>query len=158
MDDLNQLLENYHNDGYYWNGTAFVPFWDDELRIWLRTYDPEPTPRQVWIVREILAFPHDLRKPFEEAIVKYYQAHVYGAIDFGTVDGQDLAEIYAPKLDHPSDIWDLLSEDEIWISDYTRKESSVEFKLTFACTWDEEHGLGVKSQDWQIVSFGSAVS
>jgi uncharacterized protein DUF6985 len=150
-------LRDYHPDGSFWTAVAFVPFWRGELPVWFHTYDKEPTPRQVRIARAVLDYTHDLRGVVERGVFDYYQEHVFGAIDFGD---PEVEQECAPRLAEPGEIWRLIPGAEIWISQFCKQghEDAVEFTLTFECSWDQEHGLGVKFRDWRIVRFGGAAS
>jgi hypothetical protein len=150
-------LRNYHLDGHFWTAVAYIPFWRGELPVWFLTYEKEPTPRQVRIVQAILDYPHDLRGLVERGVFDYYQAEVFGAIDFGD---PEVEQECAPPLTDPAQIWKLIPGADIWISQFYKEgyEDAVEFKMTFECSWDEEHGLGVKFRDWQIVDFTGAAS
>jgi hypothetical protein len=126
-------LRDYHLDGSFWTGVAYVPFWRGELPVWFFTYAEVPTPRQVRIVRAVLDYPHDLRATLERSLFDYYQEHVFGAIDFG--DPEDEAEC-APRLRKPGQIWKLIWGADIWISEFYKRgrAKAVEFKMTFSCT------------------------
>ena len=150
-------LRDYHCKAGFWTGIGYVPFWQGDLAIWFLTYGTEPTPRQVRIVQAVLDYPHDLREMFEHKVFDYYQNHIYGAIDFGSPeDDQECA----PQLAESGQIWRLISGPELWIKQVYLDEhvDAVEFTMAFGCTWDEEHGLGVRFRDWQIVRFGGAAS
>jgi hypothetical protein len=157
MSQPDHRLRDYHLDGGFWTAVAYIPFWKGELPVWFLTYDTELTPRQIRIVRAILDYPHDLRGLLEKSVFDYYQEHVFGAIDFGDTETEQQC---APRLTEPSQIWKLVPGADIWISEFHKKEheEAVEFKMTFACSWDDEHGLGVQFRDWQIVNFGGAAS
>jgi len=150
-------LRNYCSDGRFWSAVGFVPFWGGDLPIWFYTYAKEPTPRQIRIARAILDYPHNLRGVVENGVFDYYQTHVFGAIDFGD---PVVEKECAPCLTEPGQVWRLIPGAEIWISQFCKQgfEEAIEFKLTFECSWDEEHCLGVKFRDWQIVGFGGAAS
>lgn len=155
MDQTDPRLRDYCLEANCWTGVAHVPFWRGDLPVWLPTYGKEPTPRQVRIVRAVLDYPHDLRGLVERSVFDHYQEHVYGAIDFGSPeDDQECA----PQLTESRQIWKLISGAELWIKSVHRDEheAAVEFALKFYCTWDEEHGLGVRFRDWQIVRIGGA--
>jgi hypothetical protein len=142
----------------FWTGRAHIPFWGEALPVTLKAVEGDRlVPRQVRILREMLAYPHDLRPAFDRRLFDYYQQHVYGCIDFGPDDdGTDLADTLAPRLDTPGDIWKLINGPELWIRWCCKDEheAAVEFELDFTCTWDDEHGLGVRYRDWEIVYIG----
>jgi hypothetical protein len=156
MEDFKRLLNDFKHHGGFWSGTALVPCLKSELPIWLLTYEPEPTPRQLSILRAILAYPKDLRADLQEQLFKYYQTQVYGSADHFDDDDNDVTEERAPRLKKSHEIWRLVEDPEICIADYGELERGIEFKIRFACTWDDEHGLGVKYKDWAIVKFGNA--
>jgi hypothetical protein len=149
-------LRDYHFDSF-WTGTAYVPFWGKDLPIWFHTYAKQPSPRQLRILGAILDYQLDLRASLERSVFDYYQAEVFGCIDFGCAA---VEEECAPHLTEASQIWKLIPGADIWISYWHKDgyEHAIEFKMTFACSWDEEHGFGVKFRDWKIVGFGGAVS
>jgi len=88
-------------------------------------------------------------------VFELYQSVVFGSIDFGD---PKIEEQCAPRLAESRQIWKLIRDAEISISDRCKddNEEVVEFRMTFACSWDDEHGLGVKFRDWKIVGFGNA--
>ena len=158
MEDLRQLLQGYHHDGDFWSGLAFVPFWDRELRIWFDTYDPAPTLRQLRILREVLSYRGKLREPFIQALYKFYQENVFGQTGRYHADGILRPNEGVPTISKPDELWQLIPGDELIIDSWHEPghESAIEFKLRFACSWDEEHGLGVKYRDWMIIDFCGA--
>ena len=51
-------------------------------------------------------------------------------------------------------IWRLIQGPEVNIRRCFRTESAVEFDLGFTCSWNDEHGLGVRYRDWEIEYIG----
>ena len=57
-----------------------------------------------------------------------------------------------PQVDGIQPDLKLLTEAHLWTRGVFRTDH-VEFKLTFECTWDEEHGLGASYEDWRLTDF-----
>lgn len=153
-----ELLPGLRYERPFWTGTTLIRFWGQPLNITLQTVEHDRlVPRQVRILREVLAYPHDLRPAFERTLFDYYQQHVYGCIDCGLdEDGTDPTDHLIPHLDSPREIWKLIQGPELWLHWCCKDEyeEAVEFELDFTCTWDDEHGLGVRYRDWQIAYIG----
>src|SRR5262245_6083910 len=83
-------------------GPAFVQFWGRELDVSIDPDDGTITPRQLAVLRAILAYPHDLRPEFEQALFAYYQAEVDGSYCSYDEHAQPIAGSAPPKLSEPS--------------------------------------------------------
>lgn len=152
--EVRQLIPDLELNDLGWSGSAVVPFWGSKLNLNLYSYEGEIEPRQVEIVRAILAYTTDLRPEFERALFAYYQADVDGTYCAYGPDGEKIPGSGPPKLTAPSQVWPLIDGPEIYIKSFFRTPAAVEFELSFNCEWDPEHGLGVRYQDWQPVEFG----
>jgi len=111
-------------------------------------------------MRAVLDYPHDLRELVETSVFDFYKKQVHGTIGFfgSPEEVQKAVEQCVPELTESSQVWKLIRGAEIWISEFYKAEDDgvVEFKMTFTCSWDDEHGLGLKFRDWKIVDFGGA--
>ena len=77
-DEAATLLRDFQFVDPTWEGTAFVPFWGQELDVSVDPDDGAITLRQLAVLRAILAYPRDLRPEFEQALFAYYLADVAG--------------------------------------------------------------------------------
>ncbi len=151
------LLKGLHYVGPCWAGTAFVPFWGDTLEVNL---DPagegRVTPRQLRILRAVLSYPRDLKGEFQRRLFEHYRQHVYGRIEFLDEDDGDVTDQCAPRLEEAGQVWGLIEGPGVFIRPCCRAEdeAAVTFELDFTCSWDEEHGLGVRYRDWEVVRVG----
>jgi hypothetical protein len=152
-----KFLHDFHYVDPCWQGTAFVPFWGETLEINLDPVeDGRFTPRQMTILRAIVGSRRRLRRKFERRLFEHYQREVYGCIDFRDDEGNDLSDQYAPRLDKAGQIWKLIQGPEVMIDWCCKSENedAIEFELDFTCTWDDEHGLGVRYRNWEIEYIG----
>jgi hypothetical protein len=155
IDEVVKLLPDLHFVGPCWSGHAFVPFWGETLEVNLDLMaEGQFSPWQVEVLKAILRYPHDLRGEFEQRLFAYYQKDVYDCIEFLDEDGTDVSDECAPRMDEPGQIWTLIEGPEVYIHCCFRSEPAIAFELAFTCTWDDEHGLGVRYRDWQIEYIG----
>jgi hypothetical protein len=144
--DAASLLSGFEREEFWWVGWAAIPGWGrTELPLHLELEDGagDLAPRQVAILRALLKHAEDLRAGFERALFAYYKAEIEATLDADT-----------PRPAAPSDMWSLIGDAAIWIGWYFRTPTAIEFKMTFNCAWDEEHGLGVRFVDWTPAAFG----
>jgi hypothetical protein len=104
----------------------------------------EPTSTQIRTLAELVGERDDLRRRIQRSLFRYYKDEVR----------EDVPASAAPPLRRSADLWPMLSEPEIWVDD--RGEAGTNFVLAFSCSWDREHGLCVRVQDWRVVDIGGA--
>lgn len=157
IDEIGGLLKDLTFHGSYWQGWAAISFWGQQ-NLWVcieRREDVDISPRQIEVLRTILKSKDDLRPSFEAALFEYYKAEVEDC--YSTYDPTTQMEVPdsgPPTLSKSSQIWTLINEPEVWIDWHFETPSALEFKLTFNCVWDEEHGLGIRFYDWKPVVIG----
>ena len=153
-DEAATLLRDFQFVDPTWEGTAFVPFWGQELDVSVDPDDGAITLRQLAVLRAILAYPRDLRPEFEQALFAYYLADVAGTYCSYDEHAQPIPGSGPPKLTEPSQVWGLIDQPVVCIPWIFRTPSAIEFELSFNCEWDREHGLGVRYRNWRPVKFG----
>lgn len=97
----------------------------------------------------IEAWPRLQEQVLEEAYRIYqraYKEEVFLEGDPDTVDPEDF-----PKPTSPSVVQSLVRFDSIHVS-----QNSQAISLSGACSWDQEHGIGVRVQDGKVVAVGQA--
>ncbi len=152
---LCKSLKEWKNDGH-WEGTAFVPFWGGAMEFCIDYYTEDP-PALVNLVRTILTYPNDLRGPIAEVIVAdYHREPPYELVDYGTdKDGNDRGPTVAPRDLDTSNVWSYLSEPRLLIYAWENNADEARFSVGLDCTWDTDHGVGVRFKRFQIVESGA---
>lgn len=135
LDSIN--FDEFTFDKYFWEGKHAIPWLASDVEIVIEG-DPSRIPDDQ---RSILAFVHDLpdstRKTLQQYIYDEYQSEIYGAYS----GGDDVT----PPISKPADIWGLVSEPGVAISDIAEPERH--FVVSFECVWDPEHGLSILFND-----------
>ncbi len=70
--------------------------------------------------------------------------------------GQEMGKLM-PKISHPNDFHTLIGLNIIHIHAPTQDNTPC-IGFEFGCTWDSEHGLGIKMHGTQVVAIGAADS
>jgi len=149
------LLRDFRFVDPTWEGSAFLRFWESELDVSISPYENDGiTPRQLDVLRAVLAYPWSIRTEFERALFAYYNDEIDGSYCSCTPDGKVIPGSGPPKITEPSQLRKLIDEPKVCIRTYFETNSAVELELRFNCEWDPEHGLGVLYRYWQAVDFG----
>ena len=114
------------------------------LRI-LTDEDAEPTSTQVRSLADLLRRQDNLRSRIQRRLFHHYKDEVL----------EDFPASVAPPLRRSADLWPMVSEPEIWVDDRPYW-SGTTFVLAFQCSWDREHGLGIRVRGWRVVHIGGA--
>lgn len=141
-----QPVEFFHS---IWNGEAFFPFWNERLQLSLSAAAPRPDQDQLRAVQSILKFPTCIRREVEAAILDHYRSHV-------DCDGSE--DLEGKPLSRPTDhkrILKMLHGPTILPEAFGGQDVPLCFQLHFGCDWDEEHGVDVGLQDWQVTEIRS---
>jgi hypothetical protein len=106
----------------------------------------------------LVDYPDDLREDFAERLAKHYEKNIRGtAMRYSKERGLYVAEELTPPLKKPGDMMKLLKDTVVWIGVPSPRTKAINFKLSFECKWDIEHGRVVHFKNWKIAEFkGSA--
>ena len=130
-----------------WVAHVFVPMLNKSLRLELTaatSRTPNQTERDHW--QKFMAQQPQLKKGFEAALFEYYTANLE---QFRMPFDEDEEESFAPTLQNPSEIWDLLEPlPYFWMIEGNNGTPYI--SLEFTPRWDEEHGVVVELIEDQI--------
>ena len=101
-----------------------------------RHQPPREHPRTA--MTRLLEHQHKLKAPLEHAIFAYYCENV---LPTRMEDHSTDADLVAPLLEHPSQIWTLVRACELRFG-FERNQPEMVF-IGFEVPWDEEHGMDV---------------
>ena len=116
-----------------------------------------PTEAQVAAYQAFMADPERTAKVLLEGILKGYRKITAGwRVD---LDDDDEADRTMPKLKSPDGLRELITFQGVTV--YPEEKSRGKVKpvaigLSFDCSWDEEHGLGVRWRDGKVEAVGGA--
>jgi len=123
-----------------WKGRRRVRWWGlRRLEVWVLAGAEGPSQRQLDCLDAITAYRGNLIREFEARVYAYYTDNYEG------FEG-------VPKLTSSSRVWESLGLATLVVLPST--QDAVEFLLIMECTWDREHGLGVRWKNWSIVDIG----
>ena len=149
---MTRLVDTFEREEFWWSKDLPCAFWGGEslpIHIDIETWESGPTVAQERILDGLLARTQDFRPYLEKQLFEHYQNKIYGYATGG--------DEITPPIKEPSEIWPLITGPLLWIR-YVADEDwdqSIRFVISFACHWDEEHGLDIEVVDWRIVDFGA---
>ena len=157
-------------DGYYWDGAVKLPAWagqrpwqpgtdaaNDTVEIHVNTEDDEPgapLPSQAVAFKELLARQEAVRDAILQAVFALYAENYLVWREENGYDETE-AEEFLPALRQPADIKALITLTAITIFP-TAKAGLSYTGYQFACTWEDEHGLGAMMHGNRVVEIGGA--
>lgn len=166
-------------DEYWWTGPVRLPAWaglrpperadaetppapprpDGTVDVLVRVKGFEPQPpndAQAAAFAYLLAQQTAIRDAILQAAFAYYTADY---LDWRGEHGYDAAQAarWLPDLHHPDDLKPLIRLLSIGIFP-TQQGGLAYVGYEFACTWDDEHGLGAMTHGDRIVELGQADS
>jgi hypothetical protein len=90
----------------------------------------------------------ELKPIIYKAIYDYYQVV---APEYRTRFGQEFAHL-APEVNDIAELRKILTPEAVFIPDIFPENEEI--GLLFECTWEPEHGLGVKIEHGRVVEVG----
>jgi hypothetical protein len=157
-------------DDYYWAGAVQLPAWagqrawqsdadadNDTVEIHVNTEDDEPgppLPSQALAFEELIARQEEVRDVILQALFASYSDNY---LVWREENGYDEAEAeeFLPALQQPADLKALITLTSITI--FPTAKSGLSYTgYTFACTWEDEHGLGAMLHGRRVVEIGGA--
>lgn len=139
----------------FWEGLVDLPALGGTLAVGIES--PEgpgtgvaPSAAQLAVLRDLAAAGDGLRAAVQAGVVGYYEDEVDS---YREALGPDLADIDAPELETPEEIWLLLSPPTLFVP-ASKPDGVARVQLLFECTWDEENGLGVALEDGAVHDVG----
>ena len=140
----------WNSDFEYWEGETSLAFWDGPLHATIEPdQDDLAADAGFDTLRLIAQYQGDLRERIGAAVFQMYNEFYAEKVGYFDDDGTERA---LPKLAQPAEIWPLI------VPPYTLHLSTEwggnEFTIGAECRWDEEHGVGVRIQDWAVVAVG----
>jgi hypothetical protein len=86
-----------------WEAERQAPGWGGTLPVRIAAPAAGPSPRQVEVLRALLARPGDFRGEVEQAVFGYYKRHVEGTTGYFE-RGADVTALRAPGLRGPAEV------------------------------------------------------
>src|SRR5262249_31283275 len=143
--DKDQFLRefSYADSCKHWEGKGRIhlPWWGDRAAVWIEADEAGPSDRQLANLRTVVDYDGDLRGDFGREVYAY---HLECCDDIG----------YHLALTDSSVIWELLGPATLVV---LPTEDASHFLLTMECSWDPEHGLRVRFENWSVVEVGHEV-
>jgi hypothetical protein len=123
-----------------------------EVHVVLESGQASATARQVALVSRLETYEGELAAEIEAALFLYYQS-IRGRTDYG--DPAIAAEA-EPPLGAPEEIWGLLSRPRLYVDvDDPDDATSPGFEVTWRATFDDEHGVAVRVEEWSVTGVGT---
>ncbi|MDO7852037.1 DUF6985 domain-containing protein [Hymenobacter convexus] len=155
-------------DDYYWAGAVKLPAWagqrawqngagaaNDTVEIQVNTENDEPgpaMPSQAAAFEYLIARQEEVRDAILHALFASYSDNY---LVWREENGYDEAEAdeFLPALRQPANLKSLITLTAITIFP-TAKGGLSYAGYTFACTWEDEHGLGAMMHGSRVVEIG----
>lgn len=153
MAKINHNLFGEISYDLYWSGEQKVRIFGQEKNIILSIDGSETgefQDAQEDAYRNFVNNMDRLMNDIEEAIFDYYQ-EVY--MDYRDMLGEEDADKLVPIVEDKEKMASLVTPTELVIR-RVRKNGVRRVGLLFDCTWEVEHGLGVKIEDEKITEVG----
>lgn len=138
---------------YYWSGQQTIKIFGKEHNVILSIDGNEVGEFQDAQKEAYTNLVHDMESIMakaEAALFDYYQ-EVY--MEYREMVGDDEADKIAPSIEKMDELSDLVEPTQLIIR-RVRKNGVRRVGLLFECTWEEEHGLGVKIENEEVVEVG----
>ena len=149
------VVDSFKREEYWWSGELPFPMWGgNTLRtyVYVEDWEHRPTSVQKAILDDVLNRNADFRPTFATALLAHYKKHEWGYRwrDFLHAMLQPVGLGLQPKH-----MWSLVGTPGVWVPHIESAgwNGVTKFELRFECDWDEEHGLSVEIDDWQIMDF-----
>lgn len=142
-------LKRYH---YYWEKDIYVRFINRDRKVILSLELNHNTENyEMLTYKNFLKNEEEILKKVEKAIFNYYQGV---CLDYRkrSLKNQSKINNFAPIIKNSSELDDLLQFTYIVIP--TSDLSKEVIGLLFECSWEEEHGLGVRIENGEVVEVG----
>lgn len=133
----------------FWNGHASLDHFGGDLAIEIEAGNQGPTDKHRGVFTALVEIQVNLKSQIEEKVFEYYNSireSYREAYDPDYVD-QDV-----PIIEDSNKVWSLLNSFYIHIPE--QEGNSWVVLLLWECSWDIEHGLGVKVIDGEVVDVG----
>ena len=130
-------FSTFSRSKYFWEGTCDIPWLDPATECVLEGPLERIGDNEKSVLRFVYQLPTETRQALEKFIFENYQQDIYGAMAGG--------DVVTPPVANPPDIWSLLSEPGVAISE--DPEPDHYFAVSFECVWDQEHGLSILFND-----------
>ncbi len=122
-----------------------APAWSElPAEVYIEGEEDALTPERISFAVEVMARA-DFKPVLEAYISGIYTKYAYP--DFEAMNDEEKEEYAAdyPKLNTPQEIWRTLGKKSL-----LHIENNTAFQFHTPCTWDPEHGVTVRVEDWKI--------
>ena len=131
-----------------WETELYFDIFDANARLSLYAEEEGPEEWQKILFDNFYKAQNELKPKIYNAIYKYYQEVAH---EYRNMLGSEALK-FAPEVNDINGLRKLLTPDSVFIADvFPEKE---EIGILFECTWEDEHGLGVRIEDGNIVEVG----
>ncbi len=131
----------------FWSGHVSLKHLGDEIPIEIEADESGPTDSQRVALSDLSKNQETLKAKLEKAIFEFYSS-MHSVFRKGY--DPDYVDVDVPFLKESNQIWSLMSDLQVFIPE----EDEGGILLLWECTWEMEHGLGVRILNGEVDEIG----